>query len=243
MTAADAPGSDEPASDAPAADRAVLREALMTATLRHVPFDGWSRIALAAAARDLDLGEGDVARLFPGGPMAVLAAFEAWADDRMAAAVAAADLAEARLTDRVAFAVMARLDALAPHREAVRRAAGHYALPLNVGRGLAALARTVDAVWRAAGDRSADFSWYTKRGLLAGVYGATVLCWLDDRTEGFAETRAFLARRLADVGRLGTVPQAVRQAARRAPNPCRAFTGRHAARHWTPPRTTSPKTS
>ncbi|MGE0747498.1 MAG: COQ9 family protein [Rhodospirillales bacterium] len=221
----------------PADDRATLRAALMTATLRHVPFDGWSRAALAAAARDVGLTEGEVARLFPGGPMAVLAAFEAWADTRMAETVAAADLADARVTDRVAFAVMARLDALAPHREAVRRAAGHYALPLNVGRGLAALGRTVDAIWRAAGDRAADFSWYTRRGLLAGVYGATLLCWLDDRTEGSAETRAFLARRLSDVGQLGRLPDAMARAARHAPNPCRIFAGRRAARRWAPPRT------
>jgi ubiquinone biosynthesis protein COQ9 len=63
----------------------------------------------------------------------------------------------------------------------------------------------VDAIWHAAGDRSADFSWYTKRALLTGVYGATVLFWLRDASEDDAATLAFLDRRLAGIGRIGGV--------------------------------------
>jgi ubiquinone biosynthesis protein COQ9 len=64
-------------------------------------------------------------------------------------------------------------------------------------------ARTVDAIWHAAGDRSADFSWYTKRAILAGVYGATVLYWLRGSGEDDAATLGFLDRRLAGVARIG----------------------------------------
>ncbi len=46
------------------------------------------------------------------------------------------------------------------------------------------MARTVDAIWHAAGDRSADWSWYSKRAILAGVYGATLLFWLRDDSDG-----------------------------------------------------------
>ena len=59
--------------------------------------------------------------------------------------------------------------------------------------------RSVDLMWRAAGDTATDFNFYTKRGLLAGVYGSTILFWLDDGSEGYAESWAFLDRRIADV--------------------------------------------
>ena len=64
-------------------------------------------------------------------------------------------------------------------------------------------ARTVDAIWHAAGDSSADFSWYTKRAILAGVYGATLLFWLGRHDEDDAAALAFLDRRLAGVAAIG----------------------------------------
>ena len=59
----------------------------------------------------------------------------------------------------------------------------------------------------AAGDRSADFSWYTKRAILTAIYSTTVLFWLRDGSEGDAATLAFLDRRLAGVGRIGRIRQ------------------------------------
>ena len=80
----------------------------------------------------------------------------------------------------------------------------------------ACTARTVDAIWHAAGDRSADFSWYTKRAILAAVYSATVLYWLRDTSEDDAATLAFLDRRLAGVGRIGRLRGRVEAALGRA---------------------------
>ena len=50
-----------------------------------------------------------------------------------------------------------------------------------------------------AGDSSTDFNHYTKRITLGGVYGSTLLVWLDDQSEGWSETAAFLDRRIDDV--------------------------------------------
>ena len=83
-----------------------------------------------------------------------------------------------------------RLEQNRPHKEAIRRALALLALPRNARLAAACTARTVDAIWHAAGDRSADFSWYTKRAILAAVYGATVLFWLRDASEDDAATLA-----------------------------------------------------
>ena len=76
----------------------------------------------------------------------------------------------------------------------------------------ACTARTVDAIWQAAGDRSADLSWYTKRAILAAVYGATLLYWLRDSSDDDAATFRFLDRRLAGVGRIGSARRRVEAA-------------------------------
>jgi ubiquinone biosynthesis protein COQ9 len=124
--------------------------------------------------------------------------FSDWVDGRMLIH----DMGGGRTQERVAAAVTARLAALAPYREATRRTLAFFALPPHAPLGLACLYRTVNAIWYAAGDRSADFSFYTKRALLAGVYASTLIYWLDDASEEAAATRAYLDRRLADVMRL-----------------------------------------
>jgi ubiquinone biosynthesis protein COQ9 len=97
--------------------------------------------------------------------------------------------------------VLGRLALLGPHREAVRRSVAVLAMPRHARVAAGTLARTVDEIWHLAGDQSADFSWYTKRAILAGVYSATLLYWL--REEDDEAVAAFLDRRLAGVGRIG----------------------------------------
>jgi len=184
-------------------DRAAMRDRLLLATLPHVAFDGWTETALIAGAKDCGLAAVDILRFFPGGPGEMVRLFSDWADRRMLAALETAEVGTLRTHERVAAAVTARLAALAPHREAARRALAFFALPPHAALGLRCLYRTVDAIWYAAGDRAADFSFYTKRALLAGVYASTQVYWLEDRSEGAAATKAFLDRRLADVMRIG----------------------------------------
>jgi ubiquinone biosynthesis protein COQ9 len=186
-----------------------------------VAFDGWTETAMGLGARDAGMADTELARFFPGGAPAMVEHFSAWADRCMAQALEGRDLATLRLRDRVALAVRVRFEALGPHREAVRRAIGHLALPVSGLRGARCLYHTVDAVWYAAGDRSADFSFYTKRALLAGVIAATTLYWLDDGSDDGAESWAFLDRRIADVMRLPRLRERCGWLARRLPDPFR----------------------
>jgi ubiquinone biosynthesis protein COQ9 len=175
------------------------KERILLATLRHVPFDGWSGKALAAGVAEAGLAESTASRAFPRGVPEVVEYFNTFTDERMRAVLEKTDLEGMKVRDRIATGVRVRLDLLSRHREAVRRTCSYLALPQNVSLGLRYLYRTVDAIWRAAGDTSTDFNFYTKRVLLAGVYSATLLYWLNDESEDFRDTTAFLDRRIADV--------------------------------------------
>ncbi|MCB2102650.1 MAG: COQ9 family protein [Rhodobacterales bacterium] len=178
------------------------RDAIVLATLNHVTFDGWSRRSLAAGTEEAGFGPEVADRAFPGGVPDLLEAFSDLADREMLAEMERRGVAEMRVRDRIATGVRARLEWLAPHREAVRRSLSYLSLPLNLGLAARLTYSTVNAIWYAAGDESADFNFYTKRGLLAPVYSTTVLYWLADEgdEEGdFPETWAYLDRRLADV--------------------------------------------
>lgn len=182
-------------------ERLPERDAAIEAMLPHVPFDGWTMRALRMGLADAGMPADDAKLLFPGGSADMVDTFCDLADRWMEQD--AATLAETRLTARVRGVIALRFERNRPHREAIRRALAVLALPMNARVAAACSARTVDSIWYAAGDESADFSWYTKRAILTGVYGTTLLYWLRDGSEDGADTLAFLDRRLAGVGRIG----------------------------------------
>lgn len=176
-----------------------LRDAILQAALAHVPFDGWTWKAVEAGAVDAGYPAVDAARAFPGGLADLADHFGDWSDRRMVAELAGMDLAAMRIRDRVAAGVRARLTLNAPYREAISRMLSFLALPGNAPLAARMNWRACDHIWFMAGDRSADFNHYTKRGLLAPVFTATVLYWIGDESEDFADTWAFLDRRIDDV--------------------------------------------
>jgi ubiquinone biosynthesis protein COQ9 len=176
-------------------ERLPERDAAIQAMLPSVAFDGWTlrslRAGLTAAGQSPD--EADL--LFPLGTIDMIETFCDLADRRMEEA--AADLPEMKPSARVRAVIVLRLEQSRPYKEAIRRALAVMALPQNARVAAQATTRTIDAIWHAAGDRSADFSWYTKRAALTAIYTATLLYWLRDTSEDDAPTLAFLDRMLA----------------------------------------------
>lgn len=196
-----------------------LRARLLDAALPNVAFDGWTTRLMREAARAAGISHGEMRLAFPGGILDLVDCFLADGDRRMEAALARRDLAALKIRERITLAVRTRIEVDAPHREAVRRAVTLMALPLSGTAGPRALYRTVDTIWRAVGDRSTDFNFYTKRAVLAGVYSAVTLYWFADQSEDFAETWAFLDKRIADVMRIEKAKAGVRKVGEWLPDP------------------------
>jgi ubiquinone biosynthesis protein COQ9 len=176
-----------------------LRAALAERLPEEAVFEGWSDKALDATAAAIGV-PADRARLaFAGGAGQMVDAWFASVDRHMTDALPLEKLAEMRVRDRITALVLTRLAAVAPYREALRRALAVLAMPHHMAMGTAVGWRAADAMWRLAGDNSTGFAHYTKRMTLLGVYGATLLALIDDDGEDYAETRAFLDRRIDDV--------------------------------------------
>jgi ubiquinone biosynthesis protein COQ9 len=198
-------------------ERLPERDKAIDAMLPHVPFDGWSKRALKAGIRDAGMPADEADLLFPLGIVDIIETFSDLADRRMEEA--AGDLLEAKLPARVRAVIALRLEQNRPHKEAIRRALAILALPRNAKAAASSTARTVDAILHAAGDRSADFSWYTKRAILAAVYSTTILYWLRDVSEDDADTLAFLDRRLSGIGRIGRIRHRIERFTDKLPRP------------------------
>lgn len=178
---------------------AAARRAVVAAALPHVPFDGWSDRTLCLAVEDAGVDPGLARLAFPRGGVDLALAFHDAKDAELAARLAGEDLLGLRFRDRVARAIALRLELMAGEREAVRRAAALFALPNNAADGARAIWRTADVIWRALGDASTDYNWYTKRTTLSAVYSSCLLYWLGDEGADFAATRRFIQRRIDNV--------------------------------------------
>jgi ubiquinone biosynthesis protein COQ9 len=178
-----------------------LRAGLARPLASNAAFDGWTAAAIDATADQHDVDR-DVARLaFAGGAVAMIDAWFAAIDAEMERLLPPERLGNMKIRDRIAALVEARLDLLAPDREALRRALAILAMPQNLAAATRLGWRSADAMWRLAGDTATDYNHYTKRAILGGVYAATVTVFLDDESEGQADTRAFLARRIEGIMR------------------------------------------
>jgi ubiquinone biosynthesis protein COQ9 len=178
-----------------------IRALLAPILPRHAAFDGWRPPAVAMAAQQQGI-DSDIAQLaFADGPFGMIDAWFASIDARMVAALPPETLAAMSIRKKIAALVEARLDLLAPDREALRRAYAVLALPANALRAAKLGWRAADAMWRAAGDVATDFNHYSKRMTLSAVYASTLLVFIDDDSEDHADSRAFLARRVEDVMR------------------------------------------
>lgn len=175
------------------------REALVEAALEHVPFDGWTKQALLAGAEDLDVAPGEVDRLLPDGIRQAIKTYVELIDRKMLVALDEKGMDTMKIRERIATAVKTRLELVEDQKDTVRAALAYLALPQHAALGLKLTHGTVDKMWVAAGDTSTDHNWYTKRMLLAGVYGSTLAYWLDDKSEGHADSWAFLDRRIGNV--------------------------------------------
>jgi len=176
-----------------------LRLALAPAIADAAIFDGWSDGALVSAS-ELEGIDPDVARLaFPGGAMEMIAAWIDTIDAAMNQALSREALAVMKIRQRITALVQARLFAVAGREEALRRALAIMAMPQNIARSARLGWASADRMWRAAGDTATDYNHYTKRAILASLYAATLAVFVDDESDGKADTHAFLARRIENV--------------------------------------------
>ena len=193
-------------------DNPSRQHALIEAMLVHVPFDGWGHAARDAGADDIGMSADEAASLIPDEATAI-DLFTDHADLEMARSLDAMDPRPEKISAIIRASILVRLQNAEPHREAVSQALKILARPNHAALATKTLYRTVDRMWRLTGDRATDFSFYTKRASLAGIYSATLLYWTVNSTADRAKTEAFLDQRLSELAMIPKVTAPAKKAA------------------------------
>lgn len=202
-----------------------VRAALAPIIARNAAFDGWSKVAVEMAASQAGVDPVIAALAFDGGAMAMIDGWFAHVDHTMIAACPSEKLGAMKIREKITSLIEARLAAMEADRESLRRALSILAMPQNMARAAQLGWRAADHMWRAAGDTSVDYNYYTKRSILAGIYAASLLVFVNDESDNHAETSAFLARRIEGIMRFEKTKARFTRNAERRPSLAR-FVGR-----------------
>ncbi|MFC0204441.1 COQ9 family protein [Novosphingobium soli] len=176
-----------------------LRLQLAPAVASAAVFDGWTPEAVRQAALAEGIDPALAAYAFRDGPMAMISAWIAHVDAAMTLAVGGDALSNMPIRERIRRLVSARLEAVAGLEEALTRALSIMAMPQNLAASARLAWHSADVMWRLAGDTATDYNHYTKRAILGSIYAATLHVFARDASEGKAETRAFLDRRIEGI--------------------------------------------
>lgn len=179
----------------------MIRRRLALAVGDNAVFDGWTAAAVDSAADSLGIDRAQARLAMPKDAAGLVDVYIQGVDRAMEEAFPPARIAAMKVRERIRALIWFRIETMGPAREALRRALAILAMPQNLPLGTRIGWRSADLMWRLAGDTATDFNHYTKRLTLSGVYGSTLLAWINDETEGWQETAAFLDRRIDDVMR------------------------------------------
>jgi len=187
-----------------------IRIDLIRAMLTHVPFDGWTWEAMEQGAIDIGFEKKETSSyrmkifkdLFKNGSIDFIEIFSEIIDLEVKEKYDLLEFKPERVSEKIKKIIMIRLNLCQKYKEAVRTSISLTAMPINAKISLKILYKTCNSMWRIAGDKSTDFSFYTRRISLAAVYTPTLLFWLNDNSNDNVETEFFLDRRLKDINKV-----------------------------------------
>jgi len=175
------------------------RTKILEALVKQDPFLGWTEANIWNVCQDFGFDQRTMIRVFPRGVRDLILAHGAAIDSAMLTSANHLALLDMPVRKRISTLVILRIQAMSSHREAVSRLIPLLYSPQYLSIGAETLYRSIDLMWRTAGDTATDFNYYSKRSLLSAVYCSTVLYWLTDNSPDYLETQAFLDRRIANV--------------------------------------------
>ena len=188
-----------------------IKDKIIITALKNINFDGWNKETILEGFISNKIKVEDYELLFPNGIVDTIIHFADMSDRLMIKEFKRTDNSELRTPDKIKQLLIYRFKILNPYKEAVRKSIAILALPTNSKFALNALYKTTDEIWRAVGDRSTDFSFYTKRASLASVYSTTKMSWLGSLDPDLSKVEEFIDRRLKNLKLLGSITKPLKE--------------------------------
>ena len=162
--------------------------------IQEVPKFGWSRETLLYCAKKQKLSTPNLALMFPSFEYDVLKYLIAQNNSLVEKNYNSFNNTRLKTRDKIKTIMELKFDSNAYLKDALPEMLKFLLRPGNIFMSIKMLHQNSDFIWSLAGDKSNDFNYYSKRGLLSMVYLATLIYWLNDKSNKGIGTKNFISK-------------------------------------------------
>ncbi|MFL2534307.1 MAG: COQ9 family protein [Alphaproteobacteria bacterium] len=162
--------------------------------IQEVPKFGWSRETLLHCAKKQKLSTPNLALMFPSFEYDVLKHLIAQNNSLVEKNYNSFNNSRLKTRDKIKTIMELKFDSNAYLKDALPEMLKFLLRPGNIFMSIKMLHQNSDFIWKLAGDKSNDFNYYSKRGLLSMVYLATLIYWLNDKSNKGIGTKNFISK-------------------------------------------------
>ena len=162
--------------------------------IQEVPKFGWSRETLLYCAKKQKLSTPNLALMFPSFEYDVLKHLIAQNNSLVEKNYNSFNNSRLKTRDKIKTIMELKFDSNAYLKDALPEMLKFLLRPGNIFMSIKMLHQNSDFIWKLAGDKSNDFNYYSKRGLLSMVYLATLIYWLNDKSNKGIGTKNFISK-------------------------------------------------
>ncbi len=155
---------------------------------------GWSRETLLQCAKKQRISTSVLAKLFPSFEYDVLKFLIAQNNTQVEKNYNSFNNSRLKTRDKIKTILELKFDSNEYLKKALPEMLKFLLRPGNLLMSIKMLHENSDFIWNLAGDKSNDFSFYSKRGLLSMVYLATLIYWLNDKSTKGIGTKNFISK-------------------------------------------------
>ena len=170
------------------------QEKLAKLFVQDVPKFGWSRETLLQCAKKQRISTSVLAKLFPSFEYDVLKFLIAQNNTQVEKNYNSFNNSRLKTRDKIKTILELKFDSNEYLKKALPEMLKFLLRPGNLLMSIKMLHENSDFIWNLAGDKSNDFSFYSKRGLLSMVYLATLIYWLNDKSTKGIGTKNFISK-------------------------------------------------
>jgi len=170
------------------------QEKLAKLFIQEVPKFGWSRETLLQCAKKQRISTSVLAKLFPSFEYDVLKFIIAQNNIQVEKNYNSFNNSRLKTRDKIKTILELKFDSNEYLKKSLPEMLKFLLRPGNLLMSIKMLHENSDFIWNLAGDKSNDFSFYSKRGLLSMVYLATLIYWLNDNSTKGIGTKNFISK-------------------------------------------------
>ena len=170
------------------------QEKLAKLFIQEVPKFGWSRETLLQCAKKQRISTSVLAKLFPSFEYDVLKFIIAQNNIQVEKNYNSFNNSRLKTRDKIKTILELKFDSNEYLKKSLPEMLKFLLRPGNLLMSIKMLHENSDFIWNLTGDKSNDFSFYSKRGLLSMVYLATLIYWLNDKSTKGIGTKNFISK-------------------------------------------------